>query len=176
MNWIDLIFIIILAATTALAAQRSLSGLAIGIAGVLLLKPLLMLLQLSTFLALIFAILLGLMLGIGGRLISRNVRISPLPSRILGGLGGFVLGLALLLVTVTSMPLERDLNGAIVYPPRNLTMPYAGALQQSRLADLGRDILLYPLLDDAGQIEAGQRAVLQGLHGLLIIKNPWEGG
>ncbi len=161
---------------TALAAQRKLSGLFVGLGGVILLRPLLLLGHLSGPLAVLVALLVGLGLGFAGRTVSREVRLSSPLFSLLGGLGGFLLGCALIIVVVTSLPIAHDVSGRIVYPPQDLQEPFLSAVQRSRLIDQGRDILLYPLLERQGLIPPGERATLHTLHEFFIVGKPWEGG
>jgi hypothetical protein len=174
MNWIDPLCLMIIASSTALAVKRGLSGLLIG-AGALLLFPLLLwLAYLSQLLALALALLLGLALGFVGRHLAwRNGPVSPSHAA-LGGIGGFVLGTLLTLSLASSLPLERDINNLLVYPPRTLAAPISGALPGSQFVMVGRNILLYPLLAEAGQIAPGQRSLYAGLHRLLVFGTPWE--
>ena len=174
MNWVDLVFILIVAAVTALAARRGPLGLVVGLGGALLYRPLLLLAQRSAPAALLLALLLGLGLGFAGRLYGHKWHLGKWGS-LLGGLGGFLLGLTLVISLVTALPLGRDLNNRIVYPPR--TLPVGGAaVADSKLGELGRDILLYPLLERQGLIPPAQKGALARLHGFFVVGRPWEGG
>jgi uncharacterized membrane protein YeaQ/YmgE (transglycosylase-associated protein family) len=176
MNWIDLLCLVIIGGTTALAAKRGLGGLIIGAGALVFFTPLLGVARLSPLLALALALMLGLLLGFVGRHIARrNVPVGPLYTA-LGGVGGFLLGTTLTLSLAVSLPLERDINNLLVYPPRTLAAPISNALQSSQFALMGRNILLYPLLDAAGQIAPEQRGVLSALHRFLVFGRPWEGG
>lgn len=176
MNWIDLLCLAIIAGTAALAAKRGLSGLLIGVGALILFQPLLWLAQLSQLLALALALPLGLALGFVGRhAVRRNGPSSPTHAA-LGGVGGFVLGTLLTLSLATSLPIERDINNLLVYPPRTLAAPISSALQTSQFVMAGRSILLYPLLDADGQIAPGQRGFFASLHRFLVFGRPWEGG
>ncbi len=173
MNWVDLIFILIIAAVTALAAQRRLPGLVIGFGGVLLFRPLLLLAQISAPVALVLALLLGLGLGFVLRFYGHKWYLGNVTGSLLGGLGGFLLSLTLVLALVTALPIGRDLNNRIVYPPR--TLPLGGAaVAHSTFGELGRDILLYPLLERQGLVPPEQRSVLARLHGFFVVGRPWE--
>ncbi len=80
---------------------------------------------------------------------------------------------------VTSFPIERNFENHIYYPPQNLPSPLAQPVASSRLVSVGRDILLFPLLDSQGGFTdrgSGERKVLQGLHAFFIIGEPWESG
>jgi len=160
--------------TVALAAQRGLLGLIVGVGAVALLKPLLWLAQLSAFAALLTALLLGLLLGASVRPLPRFARRQPPWAHLLGALGGVLLGGALTLALAASLPVGRDLNGAVRYPAPGL--PLEETLQGSRLVEVGRAILLYPLLEREGLVAPEERAALRILHGLLVPDRPWEGG
>ena len=174
MNPLDLALVLIIAATTVCAAQRKLAGLLVGLGGVVLLKPLLLLAQLSPFVGLTLALAFGLALGFASRYLPPQTKLRAPLRTLAGGVGGFVLGCALVLAATTALPITRDINDAIVYPPRDA--PLSATLQRSHLVGLGRDILLYPLLDREGLISPERRAVLRSLHGLLVARAPWERG
>lgn len=174
MNWIDLSLLLLVAAVAALSAKRGLIGLTVGFGGLILLKPLLLLSQVNLWLALGAALLAALLSGLLGRGLEAGSRLPTSLSSSLGGVGGFLLGVMLVLALVTSLPVERDLNNRIVYPPHNLPPGVQGAVQQSRLMKLGSDILLYPLLAQSGLLEPSN--VLGGLHNLLVVESPWTGG
>ena len=174
MNPLDLALVLIIAAATVCAAQRKLTGLFVGLGGVLLLKPLLLASQLSPFIGLALALIFGLALGFSSRYLPPQAKLRAPLRTFAGGVGGFVLGCALVLAATTALPLGRDINNAIIYPPRDA--PLNATLQRSQLVHLGRDILLYPLLDREGLISPERRAVLRGLHELLVARPPWERG
>ena len=174
MNPLDLALVLIIAATTVCAAQRKLAGLLVGLGGALLLKPLLLLAQLSPFVGLTLALAFGLGLGFASRYLPPQTKLRAPLRTFAGGVGGFVLGCTLVVAATTALPITRDINDAIVYPPRDA--PLSATLQRSHLVSLGRDILLYPLLDREGLISPERRAVLRSLHGLLVARPPWERG
>lgn len=173
MTWFDLALLLVLAVLVALAAERRLGGLIIGLGGVLLLRPILLLADLP-IVALAVALLAGLLLALLSRR-ARARRLSAAAGAALGGFGGLLLGGALLLATVTSLPIERNEAGQLVYPPRGLPAPLSAALQRSPLARTGRDILLYPLLVRQGDVPAAKQPVLRALHGYLVVGEPWDG-
>lgn len=176
MSWLDLVLVAVVAAVTALGAHRRLAGLFVGVGGVLLLHPLLLLAKANPFLALLGALLAGLGLSLVGRRLLQQKRGAIVLTRALGGLGGLALGLALMLSLVTSLPIQRNPANPteLFYPPRNLPTPIASAVLDSRLVVLGRDILFYPLLTKQGQAEAGPPRLLLGLHRLLVVGEPWN--
>ena len=74
--------------------------------------------------------------------------------------------------TVTSLPIERNLNNQLVYPPRNLPISLRSGVINSQLVGVGRDILLYPLLVRDGVIEPS--GFISGLHAFFIVGEPWN--
>lgn len=175
MTWIDLLLVLLFAALIALGAERRLTGLFLGLAAVVLLRPLMILGDLSPLLAVAAALMAGLALALLARRAGRQRRSSRNGSLVLGGLGGALLGASLVLSLVVSLPIERNLSGQIVYPPQSIPGPLASAVSRSRLFREGRDILLYPLLDRQGDIAPGRRPVVGTLHRFLVVGEPWEG-
>lgn len=176
MTWFDLLLTALVALFTALGAQRKMTGLVIGVGAVVLYRILLiMLVQGSALVALLFALGAGALLGFAGRALVQRRRGSPTPFAVLGGLGGFLLGLLLLLALITGLPLEVTVNNTVNYPAAGLPRPLDSAVRQSYLVrETGRAILLYPLMVDAGML--APNAVLEGLHRFLVVRLPWEGG
>ncbi|MEX2534730.1 MAG: hypothetical protein WD273_03940 [Trueperaceae bacterium] len=174
MTWIDLLLTLLFAVFIALGAERRLSGLLLGAGGVLLLRPLLSLGQLSPVLAVAAALLAGLLLALVSRRLARQRRLPPAPYALLGGVGGGLLGAALVLSAAVSLPIERNDANQVIYPPQQLPGMLAPAVQGSRLFREGRDILLYPLLDRQGDISARRRPVIRLLHSYLVVGEPWE--
>lgn len=170
----DLALLLLWAATVALSAQRGVLGLLVGIVGVLFLRPLLLLAQKSALLALVAALLVGFLVTLSVRPFPRLSYRQPRWGHLLGAVGGALLGGALVLTLLVSLPIGRDLNGAVRYPAADL--PFAGALQGSRLVDAGRAILLYPLLERSGQVAPEQRGVLSVLHNMFVVGQPWGEG
>jgi hypothetical protein len=174
MTWIDLLLALMLAVFIPLGAERRLGGLMLGLGGVLLLRPLLLLGQVSMLLALAAALAAGLALALAARGIGRRRRLPRVPFAILGGVGGGLLGTALVLSMAVSLPLERNAANQIVYPPEQVPAFVAPAVRGSRVFREGRDILLYPLLDAQGDISPRRRPVLEALHSYLVVGQPWE--
>ena len=174
MNPLDLALVLVIAATTVCAAQRKFVGLLVGLGGVILLKPLLLTAQLSPFIGLALALVLGLAAGFCSRYLPPQTKLRTPLRTLAGGVGGFVLGSVLVLAATTALPLARDINDAVVYPSRSV--PLNATLQRSQLVGVGRDILLYPLLDREGLIPEERRSVLRALHTLLVTRPPWERG
>lgn len=174
MSWIDLVLVLVFASLTALGAERRLSGLTVGLGGALLFRPVLALSGASPYAALGLALGAGLLLGFAARRLTvRNRAYLPLTS-VLGALGGGAMGLLTVLALTTALPLGSDLEGRIVYPPRDLSPTMVRALQSSRLVDVGFDILLYPLLAPHGAYGQAEDVVYGALHGLFVHGAPWE--
>lgn len=172
MSWLDVVLLGVVALLVALGAKRRLSGLVVGVGALLLFRLLLGVFGSSVWVGLAFALLAGLLLGLLGRSLSAARRASPRLASVLGGVGGGLLGLLLVLAVVTSLPIERNINDQIVYPPQRLPLSLRGAVTASAAVDLGRDILLYPLLVEAGMRE--RSGILEGLHGFFVVGEPWN--
>lgn len=172
MTWLDIILLSWIAVFTALGAQRKMTGLLVGVGGLVLLRLLLVVFARSVSVGLLFALGAGLLLGFSGRALIQRRRGPSLPSVVLGGVGGFVLGVMFVIVTVTSLPIERNLNNQLVYPPRTLPFDMRGGVIDSRLVGVGRDILLYPLLVRDGVIEPS--GLKSGLHAFFVVGEPWN--
>ncbi len=173
MTWIDLALVLVVASVAALASERRLSGFFVGIGGVLLLRPLLVLADINPFVGLVAALVVGLGLSFLGRVLLPPSRGGMWFQRLLGAFGGLALGLVLVLALVTSLPIQRNPLDQIVYPPRDLPEPFNQAVVSSRMVLLGRDILLYPLLDAQGDLAASEE-ILRGLHSYLVVGEPWK--
>jgi hypothetical protein len=178
-SWIDPVFAALVGTLTAFGAARRLTGLWVGIGGVLLLRPLLGVAASTPIVGLIAALLGGLLLGLLGRNLLAGLRTGRWWQRALGGLGGATLGVALVLALATSLPIQRspfDPN-QLYYPPRDLPALVQGAALRSWTLSFGRDVLLYPLLDAQGAVPEGRDTLLRGLHRWLVVGEPWrEGG
>jgi drug/metabolite transporter (DMT)-like permease len=174
MTWIDLLLALLFAVFIALGAERRMGGLFLGLGGVLLLRPLLRLGQVSPILAVAAALVAGLALALAARRLTRRRRLNRLPYALLGGLGGGLLGAALVLSAAVSLPFERNSANQLIYPPRELPGLLGPAVRGSRIFAEGRDILLYPLLDAQGDVSAQRRPVLRALHSYLVVGEPWE--
>ncbi|MDZ7800478.1 MAG: hypothetical protein U5K81_06760 [Trueperaceae bacterium] len=180
MSWIDGVFALLLAGMTAFGAHRRLTGLWVGVGGVLLLRPVLGLAAASPWVGLAAALGGGVLLGLVGRHLFVEARTGRVWQRVLGGLGGASLGAALVLAIAVSLPIQRspfDPN-QLYYPPRDLPPLVQGAVLRSWTMDVGRDVLLFPLLDAQNAVPEERRALLRGLHRLLVVGRPWrqEGG
>ncbi len=169
---IDILLILLWVFVVVLTSQRGLLGFIVALAGTVLLKPLQLLTVYSPPLALVAAVGVGLLIGSAGRFIPRISYRQPRWGYLLGAFGGVVLGSALVLTLIVSLPLGRDLNGALRYPSPDL--PYGSVFQNSRLVALGRVILLYPLLEGRGEFSPASRATLSVLHTMFVAGQPWE--
>jgi hypothetical protein len=118
----------------------------------------------------------GVLLGLLGRNILAHKRGFDIPFMVLGGLGGFLTGLFFAGLMITSLPIERETipDDRIVYPPKRISPFLADTFRESLLVKVGRDILLYPLLEQAGQIPEPQRGTYKILHSVLVVGQPWE--
>jgi hypothetical protein len=180
MSLFDVILIVVVASLTSLGTKRRLSGFLTALGGLVLFRPILMISSASPFVALLAALAVGFGLSWATRLLLIKVtRAQEGLTAYLGGVGGFLLGIALVLAMVTSLPVERNFENRIYYPPQNLPSPLAQPVSSSRLVRVGRDILLFPLLDSQGGFEdrgSGERKVLQGLHAFFVVGEPWGSG
>ena len=176
MTWVDLTLVLTVAAATALAAERRLSGLLVGLGAVVSLRPLLVLAQLNPWLGLAGALVVGLVLALIGRQVLPLARVSGWATRLAGGVGGAALGIVIVTTLVTSLPIQRNPvePGLIYYPPRDLPPALQQAVGDSEFVGWGRSVLLFPLLDAQGTFTAGQRASLAALHGWFIVGEPWR--
>lgn len=170
----DLALLLLWALVVLLSAQRGVLGLLTGIVGVLFLRPLLQLAGQSPLLALLAALLIGFLVSLSVRPFPRLSYRQPRWGHLLGAVGGAVLGGALVVTLLVSLPTGRDLNGAVRYPAVDL--PFAAAWQGSRLIGAGRAILLYPLLERNGRVAPERRALLSVLHGMFVVGQPWREG
>ena len=169
---IDILLPLLWLFIVVVSAQRGLVGLIAGLAGAVFLKPLLLLADTSAPLALVVALLLGLLLVLLVRPFPGLSYRQPRWGYPLGALGGAVLGTVLILTLLVSLPLGRDLNGAVQYPAE--AMPFSSLFERSRLVAFGRAILLYPLLERRGEISPQNRDVLSALHTMFVVGQPWK--
>ena len=169
---IDLLLPLLWLLIVVVSAQRGLVGLIAGLAGAVFIKPLLLLATYSAPLALGVALLLGYAVTILVRPFPNLSYRQPRWGYLLGGLGGAVLATVLVLTLLVSLPLGRDLNGAVRYPDEE--MPFAALFEGSRLVSFGRAILLYPLLAESGDVSPSSRGVLSTLHTMFVVGQPWE--
>jgi MFS family permease len=180
MSWFDIFLLASVAAFTALGAKRKLTGLIVGVGSVLLYRVLISIADQNTtglIIAIVMAVLAGVLFGMIGRASVLKQRGLELPLTIAGGVGGFLAGLLLVGALITSLPIEKRFDGAIVYPPTSTTVGtlLGPAVNSSQLVKVGRSILLYPLLaEDTTQLPASQRGMYSALHALFVVGQPWE--
>ncbi len=169
---VDILLPLLWLFVVVVSAQRGLVGLIAGLAGAVFLKPLLLLANTSAPLALGVALLLGFLVTLLVRPFPTLSYRQPRWGYLLGALGGAVLGIALVLTLLVSLPLGRDLNGAVQYPAEE--MPFSALFERSRLVAFGRAILLYPLLEKRGDVSPQNRDVLSALHTMFVVGQPWK--
>ncbi len=174
-TWVDVILVLVVAVFAAAGAHRKLIGLFVGLGAALALGPLLRIGQANPWAAVGAAALGSLVLGLVGRRLYDPGRGPDWPYQLLGGIGGGVLGVALALALVTSLPLQRNPANPseIFYPPRNLPGGLSATLQASPLVTLGRTILFYPLLPPE-QYSATEQRAYSALHEWLVVGEPWS--
>ena len=176
MTWIDASLVLTVAALTGLAAERRLMGLLVGLGGLAALRPLLVLADLNPWLALVAALLVGLALALLGRHVLQLARVPGRLARLGGAIGGFALGVGLVLALVTSLPVERNPvePTLIYYPPRDLPPVVRQAVAGSAAVAVGRSVLLHPLLVAQGAVPEGQVALYDALHRWFVVGEPWR--
>ncbi len=173
-TWIDVVLVLMVAITTALGAKRRLVGLVVGAGAVLLLRPLMVVGSRDPWVALAAALVGGILLAlIGQRLVSPALR-QRWPGTVLGGLGGLMLGLAMLVALVVSLPIERSPanQNALIYPPSNAPLGLSEVFKRSPTVRMGRTILFYPLLEEPDA--EYERTLYQGLRSWFVVGEPWN--
>jgi hypothetical protein len=176
MSVLDLALVLVVATAAALGATRRIVGLVVGVGGALLLRPLLLLADVNPWLAIGGAVVVGVGLAVVARqLLQVWSAHGPLGS-LLGGAGGALLGVALVLTLVTSLPIGRSpLNpNELVYPPDSLPVALRPSAQRSLLVGVGREVLFAPLLEDLGVLPASRAAVVLTLHRWVVVGEPWR--
>jgi hypothetical protein len=175
MTPIDVALALTLATLAALGAQRRWNGLVVGLGAALALRPLLLLADRNPWLGLLGALLVGLALALLGRLVLPPGG-NKLVARIAGGLGGAVLGAAVVLLLVTSLPIQRDpLNpNQLRYPSAALPSALRPTVEGSVLVRLGREVLFAPLLAAQEPRSNGRTAIAAGLHDWVVTGEPWR--
>lgn len=176
MTVLDVALVITAALVAALASQRRLGGLMVGLGGALVLRPLLLLGDMNPWLGLFGALLVGLGLALAGRLLLPGAGGSGVWPRIAGGLGGAALGVVIVLTLVTSLPIQRDaLNpNQLRYPPQDLPATVRPLVDRSALVQIGREVLFAPLLAVQDPSSSERTSVMNALHAWLVTSEPWR--
>ncbi len=177
MTWVDVLLVIALVAVAALSAERRWVGVLVSAGGLVLLGPLLGLAAVSPLLALIAALLAGLLLALLAGRLTRSQHRPGAAGTLLGGFFGLLLGCALLLTAVTALPVERRADG-LYYPPTNLVAPVNSGVRDSFFFAYGRSVLLQPLLAGQANSDPAVSGSFGGLtaflHEWLVPAKPWE--
>jgi len=176
MTALDVVLALIIATVAALASQRRLGGLIVGVGGLLALRPLLLLADMNPWLGLFGALLVGLGLALAGRLLLPGAGGKGWYVHVAGGVGGALLGAAVVLTLVTSLPIQRDaLNpNQLRYPPQDLPSSLRNVVERSLLMQVGREVLFAPLLANAPGRSPERVAVVGALHDWVIVGEPWQ--
>lgn len=172
-TWLDAALVLMVAVFVAVGAHKKLIGLLVGIGAVLLLRPLMNMASSNPALAIAVGLLLGVVFAIAGRRLGLG-RSNHWGFKVLGGVGGLLLGLSMLGALITSLPIQRNPANEreIFYPPRDAPATLATTFQRSTLIAEGRSILLYPLLPTTG-FEPAEHRLYSGLHDWLVVGEPW---
>ena len=176
MSVLDVLLVLTVATVVGLASQRRLVGLLVGVGGAVALRPLLILADANPWLGLAGALLAGLALALTGRLLLPGTRSQSAWTYVAGGVGGAALGAAIVLTLVTSLPIQRDaLNpNQLRYPPRDLPSSVRPIVDGSTLVQVGREVLFAPLLVQQDVRSPERHAVMNALHGWVIVGEPWR--
>ncbi len=176
MTAVDVTLVLTVATIAALAAQRRLVGLLVGVGGAIVLRPLLLLGDMNPWLGLFGALLVGLGLALVGRLLLPGGGGSGWLVRVVGGGSGAILGVAVALTLVTSLPIERDaLNpNQLKYPPRDLPSVARPSIEGSLIMQFGREVLFAPLLATQEPRSPERAALARALHGWVVVGEPWR--
>ncbi|MBA2666357.1 MAG: hypothetical protein H0U69_04910 [Trueperaceae bacterium] len=176
MSILDVVLVLTIATVAALGAQRRFTGLLVGVGGAIALRPLLILADLNPWLALVGALLVGLGLALLGRHV---LQISGVPGPVAataGGVGGAILGIAVVLTLVTSLPIGRSAfnPNELVYPPDTLPASVRPAVQRSALVAVGREVLFAPLLTGQAALPRERAVIIGALHRWIVVGEPWR--
>jgi hypothetical protein len=177
MSWFDIFLLTSIAALTALGAKRKMTGVIIGLGSIILFRVLLSVASRNMsglIIAVIMALLAGILFGMLGRASVFKQRGLELPLTIGGGVGGLLAGIVLVGALVTSLPIEKRFDGAIVYPPQQLPPLLTSAVNSSQLVKVGRSILLYDLPDIQKSVPASQQGIYSALNTFFVVGQPWQ--
>ena len=176
MTVLDVALVLTAALVAALAIQRRMGGLMVGLGGAIVLRPLLLLGDMNPWLGLFGALLVGLGLALAGRLLLPGAGGTGIWPRVAGGVGGAALGVAIVLTLVTSLPIGRDaLNpNQLRYPANDLPATIRPVIERSLLVQVGREVLFAPLLAAQDPRSPQRTAVMNTLHGWIVTGEPWR--
>jgi hypothetical protein len=170
--WLDALFLLIMIVVTALAAQRNLTGLVVGVGSLIVYKPLMLLAGRNLGASLIAGLVIAAALGFGGRFLAHLVKLKPLVGSLLGIVGGVCLSLLLVVSLSVSLPIRRDINNNVVYPPDGWSPTLELTMSRSRIMQLGRNVLLFPLFRP-DEFSSTERPILNVMHQYFISGEPW---
>ncbi len=175
MTWFDFLLMAFMASLVSFGIKKKMAGLLVGLGASLIFRLLLGISASSYFLVgIVLAMIAGLILGLLGIRLNTQFTIPDIAGNILGGIGGSLLGILMVLAVITSFPLGKNINGVIVYPSHEIKPSIRAAVQQSYLVNIGRNILLYPLLKNQNYFDDSQDKVYEVLHRLIVVGKPWE--
>ncbi len=178
-SWFDIVLLAGVASLVALGAKRKMTGLIVGLGSIFLFRVLITFADRGIsgiIVALVMAILAGVLFGMLGRASVFKQRGLELPLSFAGGFGGLLTGLVLVGALITSLPLQQRFDNTVDYPPTatELGSLLASGVNSSQLVKgIGRNIVLYSLLADKG-IPESQRGIYQALHSYFVVREPWE--
>lgn len=177
MSWFDIFLLASLAAFVALGAKRKLTGLLVGILSIPLFRVLLTFADNGTsgiIVAVVMAVLAGVLFGMLGRSSVFKGRGLELPLSIAGGLGGLLTGLLLVGALITSFPVSLNFDKTnVYYPSQDTPKLLIDAANGSQIFQLGRSIVLFDLLDKTS-LSASQQGIYNALNGFFAVGRPWE--
>src|SRR5690606_6209061 len=132
-TWVDAVLVVLVAVLTALGAKKQWVGLVVVVGGLVLLRPLLVIGAQDPWIAIAAGFLGGILLGLLARRLSLTGRGKAWPETVLGGIGGFALGMVLMAALVSSLPIQRNPANEreIFYPPRDGSTGPAQAFRRS---------------------------------------------
>lgn len=178
-TYVDALLVLMVAVITALGAKRRLVGFTVGIGAALLLRPLLVVATRDLWLAVVAALVGGVLLAVIGQRLLPASRRQGWGTSVLGGIGGGVLGLSLMFALVTSLPIQRNPANEreVYYPPRTAPGSLAVTFNRSPMIATGRNILLHPLLPEPTPAETQATYLWRTyglLHSWLVVGEPWN--
>lgn len=177
MSWFDIFLLASLAAFVALGAKRKLTGLLVGVLSIPFFRLFLTFADNGTsgiIVAIVLAVLAGILFGMIGRTSIFKGRGLELPLSIAGGLGGLLTGLLLVGALITSFPVSLNFDRTnVYYPSQDTPKLLIDAANGSQIFQLGRSIVLFDLLDKT-DLSASQQGIYNALNGFFAVGRPWE--